>query len=98
MTTRDPRTDPRPGDVLRVGPQITVLKSGLLKVAWQSSDSPGIQRCSRSVWRSWAKTAMIINRSEGMVPANGTATPDKPMRDATPKGAAEQDKGGDGNG
>lgn len=61
---RDPRTDPRPGDVLRVGPRITVLKVGLLKVAWQSDDSPGIQRCTRGAWRRWAAKAIAERTAE----------------------------------
>jgi len=63
---RDPRRDPKPGDVLRVGPKITVVSVPLLvgRMSWRSSDCPGVRRSTRTDWREWAKNAEVIHAAD----------------------------------
>jgi hypothetical protein len=68
---RDPRIDPRPGDVLRgtrrnLGkPEIrTILNRSEFQVLFDSEHRSGIQHCSLSYWRYWwAKNAEVIRRA-----------------------------------
>lgn len=63
---RDPRLDPRVGDVLRCypGPRIVVEGTRLLRVRWTCCDFPGVQSVTRATWRDWAKDKQVIHRAE----------------------------------
>lgn len=64
MTARDPRTDPRPGDVVRLRagslPR-TVLRVGQTDVFYLVGDL-GENSMPLSAWKRWWKTATIIWR------------------------------------
>lgn len=56
---RNPRLDPRPGDVLRVGDETRTVE-GLYNygLEWHSATHHSI--CSRTTWRRWARTAEVL--------------------------------------
>jgi len=62
---RDPRVDPRPGDVLRVGPPVIITGTDMMCVRWKSPDlrSP-VFRCRQSAFRQWASSAQVIRKGE----------------------------------
>ena len=70
MNKRDPRIDPRKGDVVRKGYLPTRHVNGFDaddNVCY-SPFANGIQFCSRAcsltAWRSWAKGAEVVRRGE----------------------------------
>jgi hypothetical protein len=67
MAERDPRVDPRPGDVLtRGGDEVEVLYFRyLLGIAkWRTRGGKSM-RCSAIAWRKWAANATVVRRGEG---------------------------------
>jgi hypothetical protein len=66
---RDPRVDPKPGDVLLIGPQwqserYEVISSMCGVVCYILGDSR--QACLLREWREWAKGAQVIRKAEGV--------------------------------
>ncbi len=61
--TRDPRTDPRPGDVVKFVSNMprTVLRIGPTEVFYLVGGL-GENSMPLKQWRRWAKTATIIQR------------------------------------
>ena len=75
MTERDPRTDPRPGDVLRNGEgnlevqkKVTLVGRNLQFERTQPSHQhpvyriPMVCKGTKAAWRRWAKNAEVIAR------------------------------------
>jgi hypothetical protein len=65
---RDPKTDPRPGDVLLgSGSRRSVIRSGCPSL-WQMYRSPGhgneVLTCTNEEWQKWAANAGIIKQAE----------------------------------
>lgn len=62
---RDPRVDPQPGDVLRVGNEERTIEelypNGL---AWFSATHHGV--CMLRTFRKWAKTAEVVGGKEAV--------------------------------
>lgn len=71
-TERDPRIDPRPGDVLRPkrGYAREVLDRGSWggwpdTVLWRRIDTPHASRCRTIAgWKRWASNAQVVNREQ----------------------------------
>lgn len=66
MSERDPRKEPRPGDVVRKG-QITrtVTEFDQNNVRYRSSVRSMIGFCWITTWQTWAAGAEVIDRGEG---------------------------------
>jgi hypothetical protein len=78
LEVRDPRTDPRPGDVLLIGPQwqneryevvsTTTERIGynrfLDTVIYRRGDGATEHMASFSDWREWAATAEVVRRGD----------------------------------
>jgi hypothetical protein len=69
MAERDPRVDPRPGDVIMVGPYGDKYEFTITRVeddrVFMVKGAAVIHRSrSPSSFRSWAKTATIIKRGD----------------------------------
>lgn len=69
---RDPRIDPKPGDVLK-GKRVegcgnsvvfSVTVAGLHHVSFNHGTGRWGRFMTRSAWRKWAATATVIRRSE----------------------------------
>lgn len=62
---RDPRVDPRPGDVLVYDggsvPKITVIGVDSTAVSWSSLGIPDAC-CDIESWRRWARNTTVITR------------------------------------
>lgn len=70
MTERDPRIDPRPGDVLKRGKSTRTLTvdelwplRGLMLLANGSKWSNHRKWMTLHQWEQWAKTATVIKRA-----------------------------------
>lgn len=65
---RDPRTDPRPGDVLIFGPQWQQERYQVMGtdggVKYTMSDSRFGHTCTIAQWRKWAAGASIVRVAE----------------------------------
>jgi hypothetical protein len=66
---RDPRIDPKPGDIVIFGPQwqleqYKVLKNSGVDVRYQMITSGAMQLCSLNQWRRWAENAEVIHASD----------------------------------
>lgn len=64
---RDPRVDPRPGDVLakdgrerRVDTLIFNIGRRAHALLWQRSRNHQLRRCDIETWRTWARDAEIV--------------------------------------
>lgn len=74
---RDPRLDPRPGDVLAKGEsKVHVCRAGISDFGYSfegnGKDMPPMVHWSddwRPSWRKWAANAKIIQRAEGSTDA-----------------------------
>ena len=70
--SRDPRVDPRPGDVLakdghnprRVATLIHNVSGYAHALLWQRSRNHQLRRCTIDHWRSWARNATILHTAE----------------------------------
>lgn len=63
--TRDPRTDPKPGDVVRNGLTRDVSFSGARTVAWRYLENPGfVSTSTHKTWRKWAKNAEVLHHAD----------------------------------
>jgi hypothetical protein len=63
--TRDPRIDPRAGDVVSsVGLPCTVTAATRMSVEYETPDYPVARQVSRGAWRRWAAEAKVIKRAE----------------------------------
>lgn len=63
MTERDPRTDPRPGDVLKgMFVTLTVINVDEDGRVSFDFDSGGLGRRPLKTWRAWAKFATVLTR------------------------------------
>jgi len=65
MTQRDPRTDPRPGDVLTNGKDtfyVTGVRNGMVTY----TDAPPVEpmQISTTDWRTFSKTDMVVRTGE----------------------------------
>lgn len=72
-TKRDPRVDPKPGDILRKGNrQRHVIKSAISGPGWMAYQTPtdmrrengGMTLEVREYWSKWAKNAEVIHAGE----------------------------------
>ena len=64
--SRDPRVDPRPGDVLEKNSlSRTVLDVRGMDIVWGRRDSTSKPNIAWiSTWREWARTATILHTAE----------------------------------
>ncbi len=68
---RDPRVDPKPGDVVIFGPQwqserYTVISAPVDFVKYRMGiDTGHLHTCPLRDWRDWAATGEVIHRAEG---------------------------------
>ena len=69
--TRDPRTDPRPGDVIaRAGrPRTVVYRSQWGTVIYDTRKQSQL-RCTLATWKKWARGAEVTRAFEGYEPIN----------------------------
>jgi hypothetical protein len=68
MTTRDPRNDPQPGDVIRKGTAHRVIERHVLRVhennVYYRTSNSQIEKCAWiTTWRTWARDASVVNKS-----------------------------------
>lgn len=65
-TKRDPRTDPRPGDVIeRDGLRRCVDSVFGCNIRWRRKPGAALRSCLITAWRNWAKDAAVIEPKEG---------------------------------
>lgn len=65
---RNPRTDPKRGDVLRTGPYAEVKVTGVEhgRVFFEARRLTGTSRscCCLKTWREWAESAQVVMMDE----------------------------------
>ena len=69
MTERDPRTDPRPGDVLRGKSTYhvktrTVTRRDTVAICWRLGRQPYEFRTATHAFCDWAATAEVIHKGD----------------------------------
>lgn len=58
---RDPRRDPRPGDVLETASRTRRVRSAdVYAVGFSTPGATGINRIWLTSWRRWARTAVVV--------------------------------------
>ncbi len=69
MSERDPRVDPKVGDVLLYGPQwqieraVVRVVTRILVYYGLRDDTPDF-KCTHDQWREWMRSAEVIHRAE----------------------------------
>lgn len=65
--TRDPRTDPRPGDEVRNGPftyRVLSIDGGIVEHEMRDAYRSSVEACRLQEWAQWAHTTEIIQRGD----------------------------------